>query len=620
MGTNTLTDKSPGDVVLSSDPNSIHQATSGDFVPRDPVGTSHAPLDLGGNLGTALFRWDSLFIKSIDIDGKLVDDTLLVSDRNVTISSTTRTTSALPDFIRADGAILEFTLLAGGLNPDLVMNINGSQVSYSADIVESGLTAAPAINNTCLVDDTSLSGTPDSRYAGEDGGSITIDTAGTEITSRIGQYCAFQNGATSDYFIAYIESATSLTNVFRGFFFDSSGNPSVRQPLSDNDTLTLMNLGWVFAFDAPASLDVSYRSPIYSYDAPASPAVGDYWYDLNNEEWNRWGGSSWSPNGTTLLGLIVNNTTACVASRCFDPRAFYKSDNNISLEKESDDIVRTVSPFNSSVNVYGREIDFKFDHIRWEMPTDLESPQIELPDTTYYVYITEDGDKLLSDIRPYQRRDLEGDYHPYESWRSVGSVKNDASSNFTGVRSGLPQVGSWILLKSFDRPTIPGTYQFVIPDIDDEYKIYKLVGAHPRRLSNDNGATYLDNTTTPGLTDYRYRNGTGSVVSNTTFWSLPFGLATNTTPVYVFYNLRSEGGSPTSNDSKIFGTWAHPSALLNFTSYVGAAVFAPATVFTPGQLKINAIECQIALQDEGFGGSGIVSPGKVLFYGLKDEI
>mgnify|MGYP001411707034 CR=1 FL=1 len=42
---------------------------------------------------------------------------------------------------------------------------------------------------------------------------ITIDTAGSEITSLVGSYAAFKinDGTNDEYFIAYVESSTKLS-------------------------------------------------------------------------------------------------------------------------------------------------------------------------------------------------------------------------------------------------------------------------------------------------------------------------------------------------------------------------------------------------------------------------
>lgn len=62
MGTVTLATKNPGDIISSSDPNQYKTALGADHVPRNVSGV---PTDLGGGLGSTLYRWASSYIKRI---------------------------------------------------------------------------------------------------------------------------------------------------------------------------------------------------------------------------------------------------------------------------------------------------------------------------------------------------------------------------------------------------------------------------------------------------------------------------------------------------------------------------------------------------------------------------
>ena len=82
-------------------------------------------------------------------------------------------------------------------------------------------------------------------------------------------------------------------------------------------------------------------------------------------------------------------------------------------------------------NVYGNVVSSNQTKISWDINNDLEPGEIEQPNTIYYAYLTEEGLPLLSSIKPYnQNGELKGHYHPYNSWRCVGSITNNGASNF----------------------------------------------------------------------------------------------------------------------------------------------------------------------------------------------
>jgi len=75
----------------------------------------------------------------------------------------------------------------------------------------------------------------------------------------------------------------------------------------------------------------------------------------------------------------------------------------------------------------------------------------------YYLYLTENGQRMISPIKYYERPDLQGKYHPYNTWRYVGRVLNDGSSNFTEIYSDAAKLP---VQKS---QTITSTSNFIVP-------------------------------------------------------------------------------------------------------------------------------------------------------------
>jgi len=424
MGTTDISSaKNSGDTQDESWYNDFRSVLLGAVVGRDP---SSGAVASGQDIGSAVTPWGALYATSLVIGGATVDLGNLTGEANAILSGKTISTSIRPDFLRASGAAA--TVTVEGATTSLVLNIDGTSTTISTDLAETGLTVAPSTNNTCLVNDTSLTGQESSKWQGEDGTTLLIDTAGSEITSRVGQYAVFKT--STEYMLAYIESATELTNIYRGYFLDSSGSPLERVALSNNDTLTIMSAGWVFVEDDALTVDVTYTSPVYDIAEPSSPATGDYWFDLVAGKWKRYGGASFAEVNRIPVGIAVINATNCVASRSFDLTKAYVASNPVNAKYISTTVL-SANEFDFDINVYGTIVNTRHTEFEWDIATDLESGVTEGASTTYFAYITEEGEAVLSDKKPYDLRGiLKGWYHPYNSWRAVGYIENDGSSDF----------------------------------------------------------------------------------------------------------------------------------------------------------------------------------------------
>jgi hypothetical protein len=422
MGTNTLeTAYSNGQIIDASHINELTAAVINQFVGRNTSGVPES----GKSLGTAAIPWGAVHANSLILNGSVVDTGQITSVANRIVSGATRADSDQPQFLDADGTAATMTVL--GASTNITLSINASAVTVSTDIVKTGLTLAPSANNTCLVNDTAM---VNDLYAGEVDAvikEITIDTLGSEVTAKIGQYVGFKT-ATGEIMYGYLESATKITNVFRGFFFDDTGAPIVRGNLSNNDTLTLINIGWVFVEDNGTTVDISYLQPTYSFEAPSGPATGQYWFDIPNQVWKRYSGTEFEIINRMLIGIIALDDTACIATRSGDFTNTFQDLNNVELEINSTEIV-TSKNFSSRVSVYGGEVVQDLNKLSWNMTTDLESGLSEASSTKYYAYISTKGERIISDQKPYLRKDLKGLYHPYHTWRSVGRFFNDSSSD-----------------------------------------------------------------------------------------------------------------------------------------------------------------------------------------------
>lgn len=350
-----------------------------------------------------------------------------LSDNRISSGKTTGNSSQL---VALDPNGAATSLVLDGTPTNFVYFIDGVQYTISTDVTVSGLSAAPSSNNTTLVNDALAADDQFTMNLGEYGTTITVDAMGTEISNRIGQYAAFSvnNGASTEYFIAYINSSTELTRAWRGCFFNSSQAAVPKVFFSDNDVITLLRLTWVFATTAGA-LAVTYSVPSFSSTEPSAPATGDYWYDITNATWKSYSSTSWVAANATLIGMCAQTSTACVAARTFDSAAACQEFSNVDLEWVSNTVVQTTKPF-VTANVFGDSLNYGVKAVQWDMASHLDSGLVEAASTYYYLYLKENGNPVISDLQPSDMRgSRRGLYHPSETWRCFGVIKNNGSSN-----------------------------------------------------------------------------------------------------------------------------------------------------------------------------------------------
>jgi hypothetical protein len=436
MGTGTLSNRSSGQVILDTFFNDIHSAMNGDFVGRNSSGVPTS----GQNLGTAAIPWGTLRCTGLVINGSSVDTSQITSESNRVISGKERSTSNQPAFITPNGAAASFILYASATN--LLLNVNGTAVTVNTDITKSSLTTAPAANNTCLIDDVDAADQAATRTWGEYGvrKELTVDTMGTEISNIVGKRASFKldNGTATEYFHAFVESSTKLSRAYRGAFYDSSLNPKNRIVFSNNDTITLLKTGHVFVENNGTTVDVSYNWPVYGYTSPSSPATGDYWYDMANQLWKRYDGASFVSIARTYVGMVVLDSTNCIGAKCEDFYAKWEPHMAIELECQSTEIIRAKAIPATAVHVSGALKDYSVSQPTWNITTDLAN-SADMYDATeqasrlYHLYITDEGDTVISDIEPHLVGKKRGWYHPHNPWRAVGFGYNNGSSNLVNT-------------------------------------------------------------------------------------------------------------------------------------------------------------------------------------------
>ena len=457
MGLGSTTDRSAGETILATFWNEIHAIINGDFVGRNTSGVPTA----SQNLGTAAYPWGTVRADTLVLAGAAVDASQITRTQNVVTSGKKRTTSNQPAFITPNGAALSFILY--GATTNLVLDISGTAVTVNTDITKSSLTAAAAANHTALVNDTDAAGQADTRLWGEPEHRkvITIDTIGTNITALDGKYAAFKIGA--EYFTALVDTSNNrLIKCRRGYFYDASLNPLNRVVFSNNDTITLMKLGWIFVENNSTTVDVTYTVPHIDFEAPSGPATGDYWYDMSNNLWKRYDGATFQIINRTLVGQFVNNNTQCIAARCEPFFAKYTDENTLNLEVKSTEIVRA-SKHGARVNVAGTNLNFGKSLPDWNITTELAAAvdmynAAEQASTVYYLYLKDTGATVISDISPYFMQEKFGQYHPHNPWRCVGRAYNDGSSDIVTASDLTVDALNQIFLQDSDGVGATNTY------------------------------------------------------------------------------------------------------------------------------------------------------------------
>lgn len=428
-----------GAVVIGNDwYNDFLSALSGDFVGRNSSGVPTS----GQNCGNALYPWGVGYFSSLFVDGGLVDLGNQDSPPYKIVSGKTRSISNQPAFLLPSGSGASATLQA--TSTPLVLEINGQAVTISADIAITGLTVAPSSNNTCLLNEPTAASQVSTRMWGENNPRfsektfLNVDNMGSNVSSKIGSLCGFKivQGGNTEYFTAFVTSSTILEDVKRGFFYNSSSAPMNRILLSDNAVISIMSLAWVYVTSAGA-VNINYNNPTYSETQPTSPATNDYWFDLTNRVWKQYDGATWNSVERHLIGLLIIDTANCIGARSFDFFASVSAVNTMQLEAKNNSSVWAFGDF-PLVNVAGTTHRFGFSRPTWDMASHLATSAdmynaSEQSSAFYFFYLSDRGERKISDIQPYWRADLLGWYHPHEPWRYVGDIWNNSSSDFDSI-------------------------------------------------------------------------------------------------------------------------------------------------------------------------------------------
>lgn len=409
------------------------------------AGTESLATSLAGELERLRFALNRLIGGTYWYDAPALDfnsvatilGTTQVTPDNRVVSGRVRATSQQPIYLVPNGANLNVTLKAS-VTP-LVCYINGTKKTLNADVSVTLLAAAlGAANQVTLSWDGSFIGStgqggntvPQNAYNGEsDQGFYRYlpGVYGATITNQNGTYVTLRNPTNLEYFLCYLEPTANagISRALRGYFFDSADAPITRKAMAFGAVCEAMRTGWIFLLDN-LTLDVSYSNPKYAPVAP-SGAAGDYWYNTITNRWSKHNGISFVDTPSVFVGIAVADGTACVGARSAD---FFKYRDEFSaapIEYFSSSVVRTATSV-AGANVEGHFLDFGRNVLTWDTAADLETGAVAA-NTYYYVYLTENGQRVISVEKPYEKpAALRGYYHPYHTWRAFGSFRTDAGA------------------------------------------------------------------------------------------------------------------------------------------------------------------------------------------------
>ncbi len=328
------------------------------------------------------------------------------------------------------GTTAASVVLSAATTP-FVYGISGTNYTISTNVTVSGLSLAAAVGAaTNCTASVLYNATPAmwTKGVGGLGTKISVTGMGTTFAAQVGSFVTVQNG--TEYFLAYVESTSALTCAWRGSFFGTAATGLVANTIPATATLTLMRTGWLFAQASnQTSLAVTYNVPTIAGVQPSSPSTGDYWYNIGSTTWMTYNSVTWVTAASTLVGMCVQNTSACVAARTFDPFIAASALNTMTLDINNTASVIDRGPY-SSVNVFGTKLSFGPTKTIWSMNANLDSNVTVGINQPYYFYLTESGVQKVSDVPPIQRRDLLGLYHPRETWRCLGDCWTDVNTAF----------------------------------------------------------------------------------------------------------------------------------------------------------------------------------------------
>lgn len=441
MGTGTLTSIGTGSPVTATGDqlDQYKSALGGDLIPRN---TSGVATDLGGNLGTATYRFNQLNVSTAIIGGTSIDPTLLTSKNN-RITAYRVDANDFPNHLVAGGAN-SLTVTLHCTSTALSGVINGTSFSLTSN-VNFSITAGYTNNNTLALNETAWTAASaqeqQSLVFGEQSNEsviINFDGAGTNISGLSTGDKVFFRGvnASAEIEIIYAEIITTgatgtIRPIWRGV--DSSG---VRRKFRDNDVWTLCKATWLF-IDTAGTAYTTTVHPIEAEVLPSAGTAGRYIYLTGAQTWYYDDGATVTQVSRMPIGVgISHNTTDCSYWAVLPEWDMFK-DAYFNHKKSDVQIQCAIDPLstskglivNGSVKVGSRTFTYNNRRIntatagdRIDSTADIAAVGIKY---VYASYLT--GQLVFSDIMP--RKWTDGVLmHPNKMYRCVWFGFHSASA------------------------------------------------------------------------------------------------------------------------------------------------------------------------------------------------
>lgn len=440
MGSSTLTPIGSGVTnAVGSQLDQILDALAVDLVPRN---ASYVATDLGGDLGTASYRFRRLNVQTAIIGGTTIDPSVLTSKNN-RITAYAVDSNDFPSHLSAMGTN-SLTVRLTCTTTAFQAIINGTTLVQSSN-VNFTVTAGFSANNTALINEAAWTAASafetQAKTFGEGSHEsviINFDTAGSNISGlTIGDKVFFRAVNSSALVeIVYGEMITvgasfTFRPIYRGV--DTSG---ARQTFRDNDTWTIMRATWLF-IDTAGTAYTTTVHPIEAEVLPSAGTSGRYIYRTGDQTW-------WYDDGATVtqvsrmpIGVgLSHNTTDCSYVAILPEWDMFKADyfnhkrSDVTLSVATDPTSTSKGLIISgSVKCGTKTFTYNNRRISTATSGDRESGTADISAIGgKYVYVSfSTGALVFSDVSP--RKWAEGVlFHPAKMWRCILYLPHSATA------------------------------------------------------------------------------------------------------------------------------------------------------------------------------------------------
>ena len=449
MGTNTLTERSDGQIITQDWFNDLNLAMRLDWLPRN---ASNVPTNLAGSIGSPSLNWLTGYFQSLVVNGTTLDTSLLTSLPNRIVSCKV-TAEDFPDYLTAGGTSnLNAVLDATGVAFHAV--IADEDTTLTADITFP-VTAGYTSNHTMAINEASWTGASAAEQQalvfGEQAHRsvyINFDAVGTNITNLgVGAKAFFRGVNTSaavehiyGEIIAVSGSTIKLRVIWRAI---KAGESRIK--FRDNDVWTLCRPTFLFIDGDGAHYETNV-TPVKVDTLPSPATAGKYINRLSDDTW--WfddGSNPLTPVDRIFVGVALSHNGTDNGAVCYLPEwRHYKSDyldmkqSDVNITIHSDPVSASKGHvINGKVKLGLQTTYYDDKQIATSTAGDLESGTADISAIgvkyIYRVYST--GKLVYSDIMP--RKYGQGVFiHPTKMWRCIGFRMHSATAFYYGSQNG----------------------------------------------------------------------------------------------------------------------------------------------------------------------------------------